>query len=92
MKKIPTSGNSALVYQPLIWVAILFANTAKSELNRLECKWTRKWKGKDVDETSWRHPHCRGAFCASYHLDIVFFIRPWTVFKSIKRIDKWNLF
>ena len=34
-----------------IWNAILAANRARSELTRLKCKLTRKWKTKDVDET-----------------------------------------
>ena len=32
-------------------VAILVANRSRHELTRLKCKWTRKWEGKDVDES-----------------------------------------
>ena len=34
-------------------MVILIANRARTELNRLKCEWTRKGKGKGVDE----NPH-----------------------------------
>ena len=35
----------------LLWTIIWVTNRARNELTRLRYKWTRKWKGKGVDET-----------------------------------------
>ena len=48
LAEIITFQNNRLNY---ILVAILVANRSRRELTRLKCKWTRKWEGKDVDES-----------------------------------------
>ena len=49
LAEIITFQNNCLNY---ILVAILVTNSEPtSDPTRLKCKWTRKWEGKDVDES-----------------------------------------
>ena len=48
-----------------IWFIIWVANRTSSELTKLKCKWTRKWKGKGKGEGETPLGMCNFLKCTS---------------------------